>query len=66
MIHLILIMERMTGLHSTLLTSNLSRKNGSSFFDKYRVYYFANGSLQNDALAVRAQEEYETYNALNV
>ncbi|MEM1564050.1 MAG: C39 family peptidase [Candidatus Bathyarchaeia archaeon] len=51
-------------LYGTELPDNKNAPDGIGDTAKHHVYYFANGSLQDDIGAVRAQEEYE--NALNL
>lgn len=51
-------------LYGTELPDNGAAPDGIGDTAKHHVYYFANGSLQDDASAVRAQEEYE--NAVNL
>ncbi len=46
-------------LYGTELPDNGGAPDGIGDKSKHHVYYFANGSLQDDASAVRAQEEYE-------
>ena len=46
-------------LYGTELPDNGGAPDGIGDTVKHHVYYFANGSLQDDASAVRAQEEYE-------
>ncbi|MEM3356610.1 MAG: C39 family peptidase [Candidatus Bathyarchaeia archaeon] len=45
-------------LYGTELPDNSSVPSGIGDTAKHHVYYFSNGSLQDDASAVRAQEEY--------
>ncbi|MGQ9544317.1 MAG: C39 family peptidase [Candidatus Bathycorpusculaceae bacterium] len=45
-------------LYGTELPDNASVPGGIGDTTKHHVYYFANGSLQNNASAVRAEEEY--------
>jgi hypothetical protein len=45
-------------LYGTELPDNGAAPDGIGDTAKHHVYYFANGSLQDDASAVRAQEEY--------
>ncbi|MGB9671510.1 MAG: C39 family peptidase, partial [Candidatus Norongarragalinales archaeon] len=56
-------------LYGTELPDNGAAPDGIGDATKHHVYYFANGSLQDDASAVRAQEEYNAavnfYNAGN-
>jgi hypothetical protein len=46
-------------LYGTELPDNSQASDGIGDTGKHHVYYFANGSLQEDDAAVRAQEEYE-------
>ena len=46
-------------LYGTELPDNNQAPDGIGDTTKHHVYYFANGSLQDDASAVRAQQEYE-------
>jgi len=46
-------------LYGTELPDNGGAPDGIGDTAKHHVYYFANGSLQDDASAVRAQEEYD-------
>jgi len=46
-------------LYGTELPDNGTVPGGIGDKTKHHVYYFANGSLQDDASAVRAQEEYD-------
>ncbi|MGQ9506536.1 MAG: zinc dependent phospholipase C family protein [Candidatus Bathycorpusculaceae bacterium] len=46
-------------LYGTELPDNAQAFDGIGDTGKHHVYYFANGSLQEDDAAVRAQEEYE-------
>lgn len=46
-------------LYGTELPDNGQAPEGIGDTGKHHVYYFANGSLQDDASAVRAQEEYD-------
>ena len=48
-------------LYGTELPDNANAPDGSGTGDttQHHVYYYANGSLQDDSSAVRAQEEYE-------
>jgi hypothetical protein len=50
-------------LYGTELPDNNQAPDGIGDTTKHHVYYFANGSVQDDAAAVRAQEEY--VNAVN-
>jgi parallel beta-helix repeat protein len=52
-----------TYLYGTELPDNGAALDGIGDTVKHHVYYFANGSLQDDAAAVRASEEYN--NSLN-
>jgi len=45
-------------LYGTELPDNAAAPDGIGDTVKHHVYYFANGSLQDDASAVRAEEEY--------
>lgn len=47
-------------LYGTELPDNGGATDGIGDTVKHHVYYFANGSLQDDASAVRAQEEYDS------
>jgi hypothetical protein len=47
-------------LYGTELPDNGGASDGIGDTAKHHVYYFADGSLQDDASAVRAQEEYDT------
>jgi uncharacterized protein YvpB len=47
-------------LYGTELPDNGGAPDGIGDTANHHVYYFANGSLQDDASAVRAQEEYDT------
>lgn len=51
-------------LYGTELPDNGNAPDGIGDTAKHHVYYFANGTLQDDIGAVRAQQEYE--NALNL
>ncbi len=51
-------------LYGTELPDNASAPDGIGDTGKHHVYYFANGSLQEDDSAVRAREEY--VNAVNL
>ncbi|MEM3577569.1 MAG: zinc dependent phospholipase C family protein [Candidatus Bathyarchaeia archaeon] len=46
-------------LYGTELPDNGQAPEGIGDTAKHHVYYFANGSLQDDASAIRAQQEYE-------
>jgi hypothetical protein len=46
-------------LYGTELPDNSGASDGIGDTTKHHVYYYANGSLQDDAAAVRAQEEYD-------
>ena len=50
-------------LYGTELPDNGGASDGIGDMVKHHVYYFASGSLQDDASAVRAQEEYEATTA---
>jgi hypothetical protein len=50
-------------LYGTELPDNANASDGIGDTGKHHVYYYANGSLQDDSSAVRAQQEY--YDALN-
>lgn len=51
-------------LYGTELPDNSQASDGIGDTTKHHVYYFANGSLQDDASAVRAQQEFD--NALSL
>jgi len=51
-------------LYGTELPDNGAAPDGIGDTARHHVYYFANGSLQDDASALRAQEEYD--NAVNL
>jgi len=51
-------------LYGTELPDNGAAPDGVGDTAKHHVYYFANGSLQDDTSALRAQEEYD--NAVNL
>jgi len=46
-------------LYGTELPDNWQPADGIGDKSKHHVYYWANGSIQDDAAAIRAQEEYE-------
>jgi hypothetical protein len=48
-----------TYLFGTELPDNPNASDGIGDTSKHHVYYFANGSVQDDSSAVRAQQEYE-------
>jgi hypothetical protein len=50
-------------LYGTELPDNANASDGIGDTDKHHVYYYANGSLQDDSSAARAQQEY--YKALD-
>lgn len=50
-------------LYGTELPDNWQPADGIGDKSKHHVYYLANGSLQDDASAIRAQEEYENASA---
>jgi len=53
------ILDNLAGyLYGTELPDNGGAPDGIGDTVKHHVYYFANGSLQDDASAIRAQEEY--------
>jgi hypothetical protein len=54
------ILDNLTAyLYGTELPDNGAAPDGIGDTAKHHVYYFANGSLQDDASALRAQEEYD-------
>jgi hypothetical protein len=64
-----LIDNKASFLYGTELPDNSQAADGIGDTTKHHVYFFANGSVQDDAAAVRAREEYskavDYYNAQN-